>query len=129
MTRLRIVSPRGRDLHKLSIHAHVDCLLFSSHIRKGCFRPLSAIPVARPRSLGRNRGRAPYLRGWRRGRLLPMLPILEHLILPVDLFVKLAVLGLVALHKLRRRQSARRCVQFRIVHPFECRSFARLLCL
>ena len=58
-----------------------------------------------------------------------MLPILEHVILPVDVLVKRAVLSLVALQELRRRQSARRCVQFRIVHPFECRSFARLLCL
>ena len=55
--------------------------------------------------------------------------MLEDLILPVDVLVKLAVLSLVALHELRRRQSARRCAQFRIVQFFERRSFARLLCL
>jgi len=58
-----------------------------------------------------------------------LLPMLEHLILTVDVLVELAVLSLVALHELRRRQSTRWCAQFRIVQFFERRSLPRLLFL
>ena len=55
--------------------------------------------------------------------------MLEHLILPVDVLVERTVLCLVALHEFRRRQSARRCVQFGLMKSFERLSFAGLSCL
>jgi hypothetical protein len=61
---------------------------------------LAAIPTAR--SLLRNHGRAPRWSGWRRWRLLA---ILKYLMLPVDVLIECAVLGLLTLHKFPRGQS------------------------